>query len=410
MLPIKVTTWDALGYYLYLPATFIYQDLRSLSFYDSIEKQYNLQGEGHNFYQFQKNETGFFSGKYFIGVAVLQMPFFLMAHGLAQWHGEADGFSSVYQKGIAYGAIIWVFISLIFLRRFLLSYFSDQVVAIGLVLGLLATNAVQYIAVEGGQSHAWIFPLYVYLLVLSASWHTHKTAGKSIAIGAIVGLGILCRPTEGVMFLIPLLWSFRRTTFVFFLKENRWHFILAGIAMSVILLPQLVYWKYTTDHWIFDVGSKWDFLTPHFRVLVGPEKGWLMYTPICWLIILGLFYMNRESYSLSIKTFIVMNIWIVIAWHIWRYGASYSSRALVQSLPVMLIPMLAIIQKMVVSKWKYFWISLCAYFLCLNLFQVYQYNNGILHYDRNTFAYYKRMYWKSSVSEEDKKYLQVENK
>jgi hypothetical protein len=31
-----VTTWDSLGYYMYLPATFIYHDLKNISFYDSI--------------------------------------------------------------------------------------------------------------------------------------------------------------------------------------------------------------------------------------------------------------------------------------------------------------------------------------------------------------------------------------
>lgn len=28
--PLKVTTWDALGYYLYLPAIFIYHDYKKL--------------------------------------------------------------------------------------------------------------------------------------------------------------------------------------------------------------------------------------------------------------------------------------------------------------------------------------------------------------------------------------------
>lgn len=408
LLPIKVTTWDALGYYLYLPSTIIYHDVRTLTFYDSIEIKYNLQGEKNNFYQFQKNKTGFYSGKYFIGVAVLQLPFFLIAHVIAIRYGEADGFSSIYQKGIAYGAMIWVFSSLIFFRRFLLKYFSDLIVGIGLILGLLATNAVQYIAIEGGQCHAWIFPLYVYLIILTESWHRNKSALKSIGIGAIVGLGILCRPTEGVMLFIPLLWGFNKNEFVSFLKRNRLHLVRATISMIAVLSLQVFYWKYTTDQWIFDVGSKWDFLTPHFRVLFGEEKGWLIYTPICWLIILGLVRIKHEKFNASVKIFMLTNIWIIIAWHVWRYGASYSTRALVQSTPIMMLPMLTIIKEMLQSKLKLLWYTLYLYFLCLNLFQIYQYNNGILHYDRNTYEYYWRVYWKSSINDEDKHYLQPE--
>ncbi len=72
--------------------------------------------------------------------------------------------------------------------------------------------------------------------------------------------------------------------------------------------------------------------------------------------------------------------------------------------------MLAILQKMLMSKLKIIWGICLLYFLCLNLFQVFQYNTGILHCDRNTWAYYQRIYWKVSVSEEDKKYLQEEAK
>lgn len=405
-LPVKVTTWDALGYYMYLPAAFIYQDLRELNFYPEMEKKYQLQGLPTDFYQFQKNESGYYSGKYFVGVALLQMPFFLLAHAFAlAGYDEPDGFSLVYQQGIAYGAMVWVLLSLIFFRRFLLQFYSDAVVAIGLILGLLGTNAIQYIAVEGGQSHAWIFPLYVYILMLSHAWYHKKSISKAIGIGFILGLAVLCRPTEGVMLFIPLLWGIGKRQFLPQLKANRFHYMLAGAACFIVVMLQLFYWKHSTGRWVFDVGSKWDFLTPHWRVLLGEEKGWLIYTPLCWLMLVGLFFIRTKEFSLSIKTFVVLNIWIVIAWHIWRYGASYSTRALVQSIPVMMLPMLSAIQLIITSRYKLFGYLGFIYFLGLNLFQIYQYNHEILHYDRNTWEYYKRIYWKTSVTEEDKKYL-----
>lgn len=402
-LPVKVTTWDALGYYMYLPATIIYKDLRQLQFYDSIEHKYHLMGD--RFYQFNKTDNGYYTGKYFVGIAVLQLPFFLIAHSLAN---IKDGFSLPYQYGIAYGAIIWVFISLIFFRNFLLQYFSDKVVAIGLLLAIIGTNALQYIAVEGAQSHAWIFPLYVYILILSASWHKHKTYLKSFVIGIVLGLAMMCRPTEGVMLFIPLLWNFDKKTFLSFIKNNLFHFTIVFIAMLITFSPQLYYWKYTTGHWIYDVGSKWDFFKPHFQVLTGEEKGWLVYTPLCVLFIIGLFFIKNKEYKVAVTTFIILNIWIVIAWHIWRYGGSYSARALMQSTPVMILPMLVIIEKILNAKYRVLWMTVFVYFLCLNVFQIFQYNYGVLHFDRNTWQYYKKVYWKTYVSEEARQYLQPE--
>ncbi len=42
--PIKITTWDAYGYYLYLPSTIIYHDVKELKFQNSIDAKYHLSG------------------------------------------------------------------------------------------------------------------------------------------------------------------------------------------------------------------------------------------------------------------------------------------------------------------------------------------------------------------------------
>jgi hypothetical protein len=83
-------------------------------------------------YQFQKIQNGNKIGKYYIGVCILQLPFFLLANEFSKLYGVADGFSIYYQLAIAWGAIIWVFISLIFFRKFLLQYYSDITVFWGL--------------------------------------------------------------------------------------------------------------------------------------------------------------------------------------------------------------------------------------------------------------------------------------
>lgn len=46
--PLQVTTWDALGYYSYLPATFVHDDLNKMEWFESVEKAYHLSG-GQNY-------------------------------------------------------------------------------------------------------------------------------------------------------------------------------------------------------------------------------------------------------------------------------------------------------------------------------------------------------------------------
>jgi hypothetical protein len=256
------------------------------------------------------------------------------------------------------------------------------------------------------MSDAWIFPLYVYLLIGSSSWYKRQTVLNSIALGIVLGLGVICRPTEIVMILVPFFWDKDGLSLRAFITKKITYILIVLLPFTLIVFIQLYYWKYVTGNWMYDVGSKWDFLNPHWKVLIGEEKGWLIYTPICILMLWGLKYIKHLKFSNSIIIFICINIWIIISWHVWRYGASCSTRALIQSYPIMMFPLLASIKVILENKWKHIAILLFCYFLALNLFQVYQYNAGILHCDRNTFKYYKKIYWKRNKSENDIKYLQ----
>lgn len=394
-LPVKVTTWDALGYYLYLPASFIYHDVDKLGFIPSMDKTYQLSGG--DFYQATRLPNGNYAGKYFVGIALLQAPFFLVAHAVAPALGyTADGFSAPYQMAIAWGAMLYVFLALLLLRRILLRYFTDSVVAFTLLLTLLATNAIQYIAIEGGQSHAYIFPLYVFMIYATIRWHEAFRHGWLILIGLILGVAVICRPTEAVMLFIPLLWDWhdvdQRKRKWAYLRSHKLPWLLIVVSGLIGVAPQLLYWKFVTGQWVYDVGSKWDFLNPHFRVLLGWEKGWFMYTPVTVLMVLGLLKMQKKTFAASVIWFSVLNLYIIIAWHIWRYGGSYSCRALVQSYPVWAFALASLLTSLHTRWMKLFALLLGTYFLVVNLFQIYQYNETIIHYDHMNREYYCAIY------------------
>lgn len=408
---IKVSTWDALGYYLYLPATFIYNDLDKLAFYPAIEAKYKLQGVDNEFYQFSHLENGNYTGKYFVGVAVMQAPFFLIAHGFTSIsnHQLADGFSSPYQFAIIFSALFYLLLGLFILSNSLLHFHSDGIVAITIILLGLASNLIQYCAIDAGQSHVYLFFLYSCILYFTIKWHTLYSKKQAVLIGLCIGLATICRPTEIIIFFIPLLWfandkiRWQEKVKKLFTQEKQ--FIYTAIGFAFIVLIQIAYWKISTGNYIYNVGSKWHFFNPHWRVLFGFEKGWFIYTPITIFFIAGLFFLKNSNYKTAIITYCILNVWIIIAWADWRYGGSYSTRALVQSYPIWALAFAAFVSWIDTKKFKTAFYLIGIYLIGLNLFQVYQYNTGILHYDKMNYEYYKKIYLNPNVTEEDKKLL-----
>ena len=393
--PLIVTTWDALGYYIYLPSIFIYNDYKELKWFSDIESKYSVSGG--KVYQVGKTKDGRNVFKYLCGVAIMESPFFFMADLSATKLGYVrDGFSPPYQFAIVFGAIFYCITALFLLRKILLRYYNDLVTTLTLLLLMLASNIIQYISVDGAMSHSYIFPLYVLILYFTIKWHERPAIKWAIFIGAVIGLAIISRPTEVIMLFIPLLWgtqskesSAEKWKIV---RQNKTHLYFLTAALFLAILPQLIYWKSATGSFIYDVGSKWQFLSPHFRVLFGWEIGWFIYTPIAIFFVIGLFFVKKFPFRNSVIIFCLLNIYLIIAWHDWRYGATYSCRALTQSYPIFALPLAALIDKIHINKWKYFIYIPGFYLIIVNLFQLKQYNKGILHYRDMNRKYYSSIY------------------
>ncbi|MDI9319125.1 MAG: hypothetical protein QM530_01505 [Phycisphaerales bacterium] len=349
----KVTTWDAFGYYMYLPSAIIYKDTKALKWVPKIDSQYQVTGG--NFYQAIPLEKGNYTNKYLCGVSILQLPYFLVGHTFAYLLAyPPDGFSPPYQYAIMFGAIFWAMIGFVFLRKVLLRYFDDGVTAATLLLIVLCSNLIQYIAIDAAQSHVYIFSLYALVLWLTVKWHDKPLFTDAFLIGIVCGLATIARPTEMIILFIPLLWGMNTPES----KKEKWalvaqhkkQILLCCVGGFIALAPQLFYWHYTTGTWVYDVGSKWYFFNPWFRVLVGSEKGWFIYTPIAIAMVLGLFWIKKYPFQKSVITFCVLNIWIIIAWADWRYGGSYSTRALTQSYPVFALALAAVLNRVMSKK------------------------------------------------------------
>lgn len=380
----NATSWDAFGYYMYLPSEFIYNDVKELKWIPAIDSIYHVTGGNlYQVCQIENKKDKKYTNKYLTGVAIMESPFFLCGHEVAYLMNEPqDGFSWPYQYAIMFAGIFWCFVGFIFLRKVLLIFFDDKITALSLILLALASNLIQYVSVDGGMSHTYIFPLYAIVIWLTIRWHEEPKKMTAFFIGLISGLAIISRPTELLIVIIPILWNTHskeekklKWHKVFENKTHIWFCALGGI---LALFPQILYWKYTTGSIIYDVGSKWYFLNPWFRVLFGPEKGWFVYTPVAILMVAGFFFMKKRPFRKSVLTFCLLNIWVIISWSDWKYGASYSTRALMQSYPVFALSLACIIAYFFEKKKQFLIYGLSIALIVLNFYQLSIYNQSIL--------------------------------
>jgi hypothetical protein len=216
------------------------------------------------------------------------------------------------------------------------------------------------------------------------------------------------------MLFIPLLWGTQTKESARekwnLVRQNKIHLIFLAIFGFIAVLPQLIYWKAATGSFMYDVGSKWEFLTPHFRVLFGFENGWFIYTPVTVFFIAGMFFIKKFPFRYAVITFCLLNIYIIIAWHDWRYGATYSCRALSQSYPVFALPFAAFINRFLATKWKYAIYVIGCYLIFVNLFQIGQYGKTILHYRDMNRKYYCSIYLDPNPSPLDMSLLDTDER
>jgi len=348
-------SWDVSGYYFYLPAAFIYKDMKELKWRDHIFEKYKPQP---GFSQAFKHEaSGNYVMKYSIGQAVVYSPFFFIAHAWALNSSQylVDGFSFPYQFMISMGMLLWTIIGLIYMRKSLLLYFSESVTALGILGIVLGSNYLNYVAIDGAMTHNTVFTIYAVLIYLSIRFHKNPTWGKALGIGACVGLASLIRPTEIISCLLPILWGVNLYNKEDLLErieafKKQWLKLLAAVLVTAMIgFIQLAYWNYASGDWLVysyeDQGFSW--LRPHlFNGILSYRTGWLVYSPLMVFSLIGFINLFRKNKGIFYPTFIfaMLFIYIAFAWDIWWYGGSLGQRTMVQAYPILLFPFCGFIE------------------------------------------------------------------
>lgn len=360
-------SWDVSGYYHYLPAIFIYHDLKSQAYMDEINKKY-LPSPAYD-QAFIHGNSGNKVNKYAIGQAVLFSPFFLIAHAYTKViHSfPADGYSKPYQISIWIAGLLISILGLVLLRSILLKYFDDVSVGWTLLAIGIGSHWLEYAAISNGMNHTWLFTLLCGLSLFVIRFNNKTDWTSAIGIGLCFGLAVLTRPTEIVWAIIPVLWSLQSIKErIAFLLTHWQKYLLAVFISGLIISIQLIYWKYVAGEWIVysygDQGFNW-FNPKIWRGLMGVNVGWWLYTPIMLIAMFGWvgLYKKHKSIFWPICITALLAIYTTLSWGHWEEGGGLGQRNLIQIYPLLAFPLVSIITwfiRMPIAKW--IWILILA--------------------------------------------------
>lgn len=330
---------DKSGYYIYLPATFIY-GYHQAPYPDSID--FKL-GNGFGFV------NGRLFTKYTYGVALLTTPFFLTTH-LAQVSAdhEANGFSGEYLNFSYYASAFYLLAGLYALLAFLRRRFSLFASILTIFLLAFATNLYYYTFQEALMSHVYSFALFSFLLLLTDNYwkkHNRRTLAGIALTSALI---VLIRPTNGIILFVVLLLDIKTPTQ---LKERlrillsaRNVLIFSGLFL-LVWIPQMVYWKFMSGSFFFysykgEGFTNW--LNPQIpEVLFAPKNGLFIYVPAFVLVIAGLILMilRKNANRWLIGALFLVQLYLIASWHMFFFGCSFGQRSFVEFLALFSIPL-----------------------------------------------------------------------
>ena len=410
----NVIEQDVNHYYSYLPVFFYEQDL-SLSFlYDTLHVK-----QEQRYYAPNKAPNGNHVIKMTMGMAMTYLPFFALADIWARLCGyDVSGFSEPYHFAVLFATLFYFLIGLYFLSKLLNPHFSQHVISLVLICICYGTNVMYYLTLGAGMAHITNFGLIAMFLYYSIRWHTKKSFALAIGIGCLAGLIILIRPVNILLFIFFLVY---KTNSLKLLKEKiklfrgkKIEMLLMATFAFFILLPQLLYWKHYTGHYLFNSyvdQGRFYFDRPHILDgLFSFRKGWLIYSPLMSFSLVGIYLLRKKlrGFYLPILLLFFTYVYVVFSWWCWWYGGSFGQRVLIDIYPVLAIPLAVFFTRVESMKplLKKVIYTVTLLLILLNLFQTIQAKYNIIHYDSMTRKNYLEVFFTITKKADREKYLQ----
>jgi len=397
--PNKVISSDVKGYYGYLPALFINNDLKL-----EDPNKYFLDGDLKIW--FQKDDQGRKYIKFPAGMAVLYSPFFGIAHATADsWNAPANGYSEPYRFWLIIGSLFYTFLGLISFSKLLLRHFNDRITATTVLAVYLGTNLFYYAAFDTTFTHSHTFFLFSTFMYGCVRWVDTQKWKYVFLLGVAGGLMVAIRHIDIWFLLFIILYGVLsikdfKDRFILF-WEHKWKVLAGGALIAFMMVPQILYYLHIFGkpwHYAYN-DETFFFAAPHLRdALFSYRNGWLLYTPILILAVVGLFLLRKRAPKVFTISLIGLPVYyyVLASWWCWWF-VGFGNRAYINMYPLLAFSFAALVS-FLYERYRYAWSGMNLAIIAaivLNAFQSEQFNLGILHWDSETEAHYWHVFGKS---------------
>lgn len=411
----RIINSDGKGYYAYLPAIFIYHDLQ-FRFVEQYEYQYYPSNQSV-FKEFRQHTGDRVVNKYFPGMAIIWLPFFLFGHLMA-WLEifPRDGYSIPYQYAIALSAFVFLYLGSVWLIKLLREFnASEKEASLLTLLITLGTNLLFYVVVEPGMTHVYSFALISgFLLAGSRLFRTYERRWFLRALTAFM-LIILIRPTNGMLLLtIPFLAGNLPTmkSAATAIIRDKGALLRGIITLLVFLAVPVILWIVQTGKpFIYTYGEeKLNLLRPHIdQILFSFNRGWFLFTPVALVAMFGLagLFMQDRFRFLWMISFLLLFIYVMSCWWVWHYASKFGQRVFIDIYPLVALLLLFLFRMVRTGIFRRIVAILLTVLAVLNLFQFWQQTRWIFPPYTITSEIYLDSFF--SLSKKAKVYIPQEN-
>jgi len=391
---------DGSGLYAYLPATLIHKTVDFTPVFEFEKSRRSSDYQGHYFHEVNDILINKFSS----GSALLQLPFFLLAWLLSVIFGiPVDGYNILFQYGVALAAVFWAYIGLhYFVKLTGLFGVNRQTAWVIAFAGFFGTNMFYYTFMAPAASHIYSFAaISLFLYYTKKTFLSYQRSSTYLA-ALLLGIVVLIRPVNiiviGVLpFLAGSIPSFKNAIKI---KVRQKDYLATVLIFVLAISPQLII-NYLQTGQLIVYGYRNEgfyFNKPEFvNFLFSYRKGWFVYTPFMLLLVPSAFYLLKRSFfeMISFIGFFILLVYIFSSWWNWIYGDSFGMRPMVDFYALFLL-VIAVMIRNVNSKIPGKAILIfSALAIFLNLFQTYQYTEGIIHPDSMNKEAYLYVFLKS---------------
>jgi hypothetical protein len=415
---------DGVGYYDYLPSLFIHNDLVRKDL--SIQKDTAFFSRINSLSAYVNYENGKVN-KYPCGTAILEFPFFAYTYLISDLKNNNDknGYQYPFHKAIYYAALVYLFLSIIFLKKLLDLYqIKKYIIFFSQLLLVLATNITNYTNLDASFSHIYsLFAITAFFFFVK-SYFLNKKLNHFIYACLFFGLIILLRQVNiiTILFVPFLAGSFLQLkTGIVHILYNPKKLLLGLFLILTTFSIQSIFWYLQTGHlFVYSYqGEGFNFFKPEFsNILFSYKKGLFIYTPILLISLLGLIWLiyHKKYYLFFTWTFFFIFLtYILSSWWSWYYGCSYGLRAYIDFFSMFFI-IYALMLNAVNLKIKSLLIILSIITIPINIIQTYQYKEFILDWinmDKDKYwkvflktdNKYKGLLWKKTIEENQYKII-----